>query len=171
MLDGRLPVAVLDTARAGLKLLRFRERDVRAACPGREGADAPLSVQEVARRLGLKWQVVAHLAGAGLPEGGTEGIPAASVASFGARFVSGAALARKRRMSPGHLARMPTLRGVRPVDGPDVDGSRQKRRPGLACAAGVACAVRRDAGQPSSGVALWRAQEIRMKPSGLTSTH
>lgn len=125
VLDRRLPVAGLDAAQPGLKRLRFREQDVRNVCRQREIVGATLTVQAAARRMGIKWQVVAHLVQAGLLQSSADGVEAASVAFFKERFISGADLARQWLTSPRSVATLLAARDVRPITGPGVDGSRQ----------------------------------------------
>ena len=125
VLVGRLVIAGLDTEQQGLKRFRFSTGDVRRVSRLHEDHEVPLTVQAAATQLGLKWQVVAHLVRAGLLGDPELGIVAADVASFQARYVSGAELARQERTSPRHVAGLLAARGVRPVVGPGMDGSRQ----------------------------------------------
>lgn len=121
---GRLRAASLDGAAVGLKRLRFAASDVRRLCRDLEGGER-LTVQAAAERLGLKWQVVANLVGRGMLATRDGGIAAADVDGFADGHVAGGVLARRRGTSPTALARTLAARGVTPVVGPDVDGSRQ----------------------------------------------
>jgi hypothetical protein len=125
IIESRLRVAGLDQSATGLKALRFRAAEVRALAAGRDDPERPLTIQEAARELGLKWQVVAHLVGAGAIAKEDGGIRSDSLDNFKKAYVSGAELAKARRTSPRHLAEILEREGVRPVVGPAVDGSRQ----------------------------------------------
>ncbi|MBC9176205.1 helix-turn-helix domain-containing protein [Pseudoroseomonas ludipueritiae] len=123
VLEGRLPVAVLDPAAVGLKRLRFDRAALRQAAMALERR--PVSGHVAAGLLGLKREVVAHLIRRGLlrTEGGA--ITAAEFDRFRTEFVSGAELARERGTSPRKLAADLAAAGVLPVTGPGVDGGRQ----------------------------------------------
>ena len=116
VLSGRLGVAGLDASATGLKRLRFRMENVRCRCG---------QPQDVARRLGVKWQVASHLVRAGLLGTESGALTMQTVAAFQSAFVSGAALAASEQTSPRHIAAVLSAKGVRPVVGPAVDGSRQ----------------------------------------------
>jgi hypothetical protein len=123
--NGRLPVADLDETRDGLMRFRFGSPELHSVCRDMEAAGRHLTVQAAAERLGLKWQVVSHLVAAGLLTSGSDGISLAAISDFRATFVSGAEMARTAKTSPRHLAWLLCARGVRPVVGPGIDGSRQ----------------------------------------------
>ena len=123
--DGRLSVADLDETRDGLTRLCFGWMELRSVCRDMEAAGRYLTVQAAAERLGLKWQVVSHLVAVGLLESGSGGIPLAAIEDFKVTFVTGAELARTAKTSPRHLAKLLDTRGVKPVIGPGIDGSRQ----------------------------------------------
>lgn len=125
VLSGRLGVAGLDASATGLKRLRFRMEDVRGRCGRPEEARQLLTLQDVARRLGVKWQVASHLVRAGLLGTENGAVTVRTVAAFQSAFVSGAALAASKQTSPRHIAAVLNARGVRPVVGPAIDGSRQ----------------------------------------------
>lgn len=122
--SGRLRAASLNGAAVGLKRLRFAASDVRLLCRDLEGGDR-LTVQAAAERLGLKWQVVANLVARGILPSRDGCVVTADVDGFAKGHLSGSVLARRQGTSPTALARMLAARGVTPVVGPGVDGSRQ----------------------------------------------
>lgn len=123
--EGKLPVAGLDEARTGLMRLRFGWHDLRSVCRELEAARQHLTFQATAERLGLKWQVVSHLIAVGLLASDSEGIALVAIKAFRETFVSGAELARRAKTSPRQLAKLLGKRGIMPVVGPGIDGSRQ----------------------------------------------
>ena len=122
--EGTLRPAGLDEAAVGIRRLVFARHDILALGPASNGGRV-LTVQEAARRLGLKWQVVDHLARRGILDRSAQGIPAVAVERFSAGFVTGAEMARTRRTSPRALAASLARVGIVPVSGPGVDGGRQ----------------------------------------------
>ncbi len=112
MLSGSPAVVALDTDATGLKRLRIR---LEAADPSDGG-----TVRAAAGRLGIKWEVAAHLVERGLLEASAEG-----VGQFRESYVSGADLARALRTSPKTAIGRLAGEGRRPVTGPSVDGGRQ----------------------------------------------
>lgn len=124
ILEGRLAPVLVDEAERGLRRLCFDAREVRQVCRGLDGSPV-VTVQVAAERLGLKWEVVAHLVRHGILKECEGGVAADEVARFAADYVSGAELARELGTSPRALARRLEAQGVRPVSGPGVDGGRQ----------------------------------------------
>ena len=124
ILSGRLVPVGLDIGQTGLRRLRFDESCLRKIC--RELHEPThLTIQGAAERLGLKWEVVAHLSKAGIVESFEGKIKADALSRFVAEFVSGVELADDRRTSPRALAASLQRRGVKPVSGPSVDDGRQ----------------------------------------------
>ncbi len=120
---GTLQVAGLDGEARGLKRLMFDRVAVRTLCRRLEG-DGMLTVQAAAERMGLKWAVVANLVARGLL-GAVDGrIAAADADRFTVEHVAGSKLALEIGTSPKSLATMLARRGILPVAGPGVDGSR-----------------------------------------------
>ncbi len=122
--EASLCPAGVDEAAVGIKRLMFARCDIVALC----AASSPsrlLTVQEAARHLGLKWQVVDHLVRRRILTRTPEGIPASAIDRFTAGFVTGAELARVRKTSPRALAASLAKAGIVPVSGPGVDGGRQ----------------------------------------------
>jgi hypothetical protein len=93
-------------------------------CRALEDGDT-LTVQAVAQRLKMQWAVVAHLVERGLLISNDGLIRLADVERFQATFVSGSVLAKEMGTSPRRMAEILLDRGVMPVVGPRVDGSRQ----------------------------------------------
>ncbi|MBV8458441.1 MAG: helix-turn-helix domain-containing protein [Acetobacteraceae bacterium] len=124
ILDGDLNVLGIDQRAIGLKRLRFDPASVRRVCRAFENGPT-MAIEVAAERLGLKWQVAAHLVHAGLLEARNGRVTRASVERFDVEHVTGAALARERRTSPRSLARKLAAQGILPVVGPGIDGSRQ----------------------------------------------
>ena len=122
--EGSLCPAGVDEAAVGIKQLMFARSDIVALCAASEPSRF-LTVQEAARLLGLKWQVVDHLVRRGILTRTPEGIPVTAVEGFSADFVTGAELARVRKTSPRALAASLAAAGIVPVSGPSVDGGRQ----------------------------------------------
>ncbi len=122
--EGSLFPAAVNQGAVGLKQLMFARCDIVALCAD-SGPGRLLTVQETARHLGLKWQVVDHLVRHGLLVRSPAGIPATAVDVFSASFVTGAELARVRKTSPRALAASLAKAGIVPVSGPGVDGGRQ----------------------------------------------
>jgi hypothetical protein len=121
---GVLPVAGIDARAIGLKRLRFRRSDVRLV--GREADERPrITIAEAAARLGMKWEMVAHLVRRGLIGSDGNDLDAAEVERFALDHVTGAELARRRGTSPRALATRLASDGILPVVGPNVDGGRQ----------------------------------------------
>jgi hypothetical protein len=124
ILNGELPVTGLDREAVGLKRLRFRATAVRER--GRAGNNgASMTIQAAGERLGLKWEVVAHLVKRGLLQAVDGLIAGTALRTFEENYVTGAELARCVRTSPRALAIMLEREGVLPATGPSVDGSRQ----------------------------------------------
>ena len=121
----RLPVAELDQNSTGIKALRFRIADVRAMAAEIAGRNRAMTTQEAAVKLGLKWEVVAHLICVGLITKAEGGILPSALENFRESFVSGSALATTKKTSPRHVAKILARQGISPVVGPHVDGSRQ----------------------------------------------
>jgi hypothetical protein len=121
--DGRLPVRYRDRSAIGLKQLRFLAADVHGLCRTLENAG--LTVQAAAERLGLKWEVVINLIARGLLPSRDGLVSAEDVDAFLSRHVTGGQLAREQGTSPRSLARRLDALNIRPVVGPNVDGSRQ----------------------------------------------
>ncbi|WP_431272838.1 hypothetical protein [Dankookia sp. P2] len=84
-----------------------------------------MTIRAVAWKLGIKWEVAAHLVRRGLLEAAGDEITAASIDRFSAKYVSGVELARLEGTSARSLERRLAEGGVRPVSGREVDGGRQ----------------------------------------------
>jgi hypothetical protein len=121
---GEIAVAGVREEATGLKRLMFDRREIRDVSI-RFGCHDELTVQTAAQRLGLKWQVVAHLVKAGLIASSGSRIEIAAIDRYRKDYVSGAELARSYRTSPRKLAEILAARAVLPVTGPGIDGSRQ----------------------------------------------
>jgi hypothetical protein len=122
--DGRLPVAELDDAAIGLKRLRFASARVEAICREMDG-EGTLTLWRAAERMGLKWEVVANLIARGILPSRDGCVLVVDADRFVAGHVIGSVLAREMRTSPRALEARLALRGIRPVVGLNVDGSRQ----------------------------------------------
>ena len=124
VVDGRLPVAALDGAATGFKRLRFACVHVAAVCREMEG-DGALTLWRAAERMGLRWEVVANLAARGILPSRDGCVLVADADRFVVEHVIGSVLAREMRTSPRALEATLASRGIRPVVGLHVDGSRQ----------------------------------------------
>ena len=124
LLDGRLTPNRLDEAARGMDRLLFDPILVRRLCRDLDGATT-VTIQVAAERLGLKWQVMAHLIRQGIVKGSEQGIDFLEVERFRTIYVSGAELAREMGTSPRAAARHLAERGIIPASGPGVDGGRQ----------------------------------------------
>ncbi|WP_245615274.1 hypothetical protein [Muricoccus aerilatus] len=142
IMEWRLAPAAIAHEATGLKRLRFRHADV-AAVLGRLKKGSVATVQEAARTLGLKWEVVAHLTRKGILRIGDGGVDVAEIQRFHREVVSGSELARERGTSPRALAAALRERGVHPISGPDVDGGRQNFFERDACGRGNGSALHR----------------------------
>jgi hypothetical protein len=89
-----------------------------------EGGDT-LTIQAITQRLKLNWVVVAHLVERGLLIAKDGFIRSEDFDRFQATYVSGSALAKEMKTSPRMASEILAERGILPVVGPQVDGSRQ----------------------------------------------
>ena len=119
-----LRVRSRDRSAVGLKQLRFSGSELRSLCRGLEEPDC-LTRQAAAERMGFKWEVVANLVSRGLLAAEQGRLSEAEVERFVSAHVTGARLAKERKISPKALASRMEVLGIRPVVGPRVDGSRQ----------------------------------------------
>ncbi len=124
ILDRRLPVAGLDESAVGLERLRFASANVGAVCRESDG-DGSLTLWRAAERMRLRWEVVANLVARGVLPSWDGCVLVADADRFVAEHVIGSVLAREMLTSPRVLEARLALRGVRPVVGLNVDGSRQ----------------------------------------------
>ena len=111
-LDGRLRVAARDPMAVGLQ--RFLIDVEGTTDRGKR------SVSAVAERLGLKWQVAAHLVARGLVD-----LTPSGADLFRTTYIGGGELARIRETSSKALLAVMAAEGHSPVTGPSVDGGRQ----------------------------------------------
>ena len=126
ILDGSLSVRAVRGDAVGLKRLTFSRADVRSACRALEGGRSDvMTVQAVAERLGLKWEVIAHLIRIGLLAQVSKGVEVSAVDSFERNYVLGRDLASKMGTSPRQIVKYMAYLGIQAVTGPKVDGSRQ----------------------------------------------
>lgn len=139
IVEEEVRVVGVDAAGRGLKRLRFDRAELRAVCGATDGRTV-VSVQEAARRLGMKWQVARHLVDIGILAAVEGRISIIEIERFRGEFISGSVLAKQRKTSPGHLALL-FERGaaILPVTGPNVDGGRQNffRRSDIAKSFGI----------------------------------
>jgi hypothetical protein len=124
VVDGKIPVAMLDQDDIGFHRLCFDKKYVNEMCRELEGGDT-LTIQAVALRLKLNWVVVAHLVERGLLIAKDGFIRSEDLEQFQAAYVSGSVLAKEMKTSPRMASEILAERGIMPVVGPQVDGSRQ----------------------------------------------
>ena len=124
ILDERVPVVAIDMKRVGLQRLRFDAAEMKQICRGWEN-DSSVTIQRAAERLRIHWEVVANLVARGFLLATNGRIRSVDFDRFVTEYVSGAILACEHGTSPRNLAEQLAKRGVFPVVGPGVDGSRQ----------------------------------------------
>jgi|SRR5579859_1937200 len=128
---GALRPIRLDASERGLKALRFSRGEILHFAHASRDAAPAIPINSVARKLGIKWEVIDHLidrelmALEGIGPRRSRMVTQASVDHFANHYRTGSTLAKWMHTSPRNAAALLAAHGISPVAGPMQDGCRQ----------------------------------------------